>query len=528
MSTDTPKSGDSDAEIRAQVRREVTGLTYERLGSLIAAEENEPERSGHRAAVRMMELRRILNLVSQQPFAYADGYTPAGDPEERRQDHPASGGVRPPEQRGLYEILARCTDPEHPGASEITTMAAADSVEEAVAKVRRTKRGSLYGPEGLYRVVEVFEDTPSTSARRMEQARAQAAAEIGLAAAAAAGSYEPAPEADGPLDILADFFHRTVIHPWHLAHPGDPGDGSTPPYPSGTDYGRNLARLLLAHLHALDMPLGGATVHCGSTLPPHDAVAYGQELARIGHHQSVATAVRRSVFQALAGAGLSHEEADDTVSKIEAGAVAGAHTWISESIAPHLSAPCFADGWHAGVRDVASELLVIADTTATAYQGRAAAMRFPGPQQPDPPAPQEAPPEPVPMLDPVAVLAAAERFPYAVAAPDKRHWPDGADFLNIALSAVRPEERAGYIEHLKAFVEQHRARLEKVLRAYGPGSEPASHGRYALIGQPETLVILERMETAPFLLRSQWEQELETVFLDDLEFVWGPRIRLNR
>ncbi|WP_145503727.1 hypothetical protein [Streptomyces sp. CFMR 7] len=98
---------------------------------------------------------------------------------------------------------------------------------------------------------------------------------IGLAAAAVAGPYEPAPEADGLLDVLADFFHRTVVHPWHLAHPGDPGDGSTPPYPSGTDYGRNLARLLLAHLNALDVPLRGTTGHCGSTLPPHDADAYG-------------------------------------------------------------------------------------------------------------------------------------------------------------------------------------------------------------------------------------------------------------
>ncbi|MEV0040604.1 hypothetical protein [Streptomyces sp. NPDC050804] len=77
-------------------------------------------------------------------------------------------------------------------------------------------------------------------------------------------------------------------------------------------------------------------------------------------------------------------------------------------------------------------------------------------------------------------------------------------------------------------MQQHRARLEELLRAYGPGSKPASHGRYALIGQPETLVILERMEAVPMLLRGQWEKELEDVFLDDLKFAWGPRIRLSR
>ncbi|XXZ47564.1 hypothetical protein AAGT00_00965 (plasmid) [Streptomyces cavourensis] len=93
---------------------------------------------------------------------------------------------------------------------------------------------------------------------------------------------------------------------------------------------------------------------------------------------------------------------------------------------------------------------------------------------------------------------------------------------------VRPEEHAGYTERLEAFAVQHRERLEDLVRAYGPGSKPASHGRYALIGQPETLVILERMETAPFLLRGTWDGKEEDVFLDDLEFAWGPRIRLSR
>ncbi|MGW5498766.1 hypothetical protein [Streptomyces olivaceoviridis] len=93
---------------------------------------------------------------------------------------------------------------------------------------------------------------------------------------------------------------------------------------------------------------------------------------------------------------------------------------------------------------------------------------------------------------------------------------------------MRTEERQGYIERLEAFVQQHRARLEELLRAYGQGSRPASRGRYALIEQPETLVTLERMETNPFGLRSQWEKEMEDVLLDDLEYAWGPPIRLSR
>ncbi|MFE9368111.1 hypothetical protein ACFYNN_36340 [Streptomyces sp. NPDC006978] len=89
----------SDAEIRVEVRRGVTGLTQEQLGGLMAAAQGgaDPAGStdGHRTAVRMTELKRIRNLVTYQVF---DGYTPAGVPEEGGQGHPASGGVRPPEQ----------------------------------------------------------------------------------------------------------------------------------------------------------------------------------------------------------------------------------------------------------------------------------------------------------------------------------------------------------------------------------------------------------------------------------------------
>ncbi|MFD3874627.1 hypothetical protein [Streptomyces sp. NPDC058623] len=71
------------------------------------------------------------------------------------------------------------------------------------------------------------------------------------------------------------------------------------------------------------------------------------------------------------------------------------------------------------------------------------------------------------------VLAAANRFPWALAAPGTRHWPDG-EFLDVALSTVRAEEREGYIERLEAFVEQHRARLRELLRGWGRAAGPQS------------------------------------------------------
>ncbi len=78
----------------------------------------------------------------------------------------------------------------------------------------------------------------------------------------------------------------------------------------------------------------------------------------------------------------------------------------------------FEDGWRAGVRDVASRLLRIADTTATAQRSHAAsnALLHAHLQQPASPAPQEAPveepapaPAPVPALDAKDVRAAAAR-----------------------------------------------------------------------------------------------------------------------
>jgi hypothetical protein len=52
--------------------------------------------------------------------------------------------------------------------------------------------------------------------------------------------------------------------------------------------------------------------------------------------------------------------------------------------------------------------------------------------------------EPAVALDAMEVLA-AERFPWALAAQGTRLWPDGK-LLDVALSAVRAEERSGHIE----------------------------------------------------------------------------------
>jgi len=253
----------------------------------------------------------------------------------------------------------------------------------------------------------------------------------------------------------------------------------------------------------------------------HDA--YGEELARISQHQSDAVTARIRVFEVLAWAGVAPEQADELVSQLEAGAVAGAHTWVSESSAPHGTEQAVADGWFEGVRAVASDLLRIADTTA-AQRGRAEsnAQLLAHLRQPTPRAPQTEAPGPAPALDAEKILAAAQRCTWACTDPGHFLVPDASqEILTVALSAVREHERHGYVQRLEAFADRHRERLEEMLRAYGPGSAPAEHGRYALIGQPESLVLCERFESTPLLLDAVWDGELEDVLLDDLAFAWG-------
>jgi hypothetical protein len=81
-------------------------------------------------------------------------------------------------------------------------------------------------------------------------------------------------------------------------------------------------------------------------------------------------------------------------------------------------------------------------------------------------------------LDAGEALAAAKRFPRALAAPDESHWPNG-EFLDAALRAVRTAERERYIERLNARVEQHRTRLEEILHGCRPDIRPAEFSRYA-------------------------------------------------
>ncbi|WP_240634791.1 MULTISPECIES: hypothetical protein [Streptomyces] len=216
------------------------------------------------AAVRQNELKRIWNLMTRAGW---ETYSPESDPDvhrwhqaqQERQARESGVATEPgpgPEIR--YRIVAQRTDPAHPGAALLTNYAYGRSVEEALAKVREAleKPGGLYGDQGLYRVVEVVEESPDSALRQQEDARRRYLTTILENATATVRGREPdSPDAD-LVSLLDDFFTRAVtfpdphtngVHP--RPHQATFGWTSEQPYiEHASDPGRALALFLLAYL----------------------------------------------------------------------------------------------------------------------------------------------------------------------------------------------------------------------------------------------------------------------------------------
>ncbi|MFD7958876.1 hypothetical protein ACFV4X_36025 [Streptomyces ardesiacus] len=113
----------------------------------------------------------------------------------------AEGG----ERAGLirYRIVAQLTDPEHPGAVRLTNYAYGRSVEEALVTVRMAleKPGGLHGDQGLYRVVEVVEESPDSEVGRQEEARRRYLTSEGRPSREAEGGEAPADLVERVLEI---------------------------------------------------------------------------------------------------------------------------------------------------------------------------------------------------------------------------------------------------------------------------------------------------------------------------------------
>lgn len=95
---------------------------------------------------------------------------------------------------------------------------------------------------------------------------------------------------------------------------------------------------------------------------------------RVSQYQTAGTNARLKLFALLAAQGVPASEADDLVTALEAGAVAGAQSEVVGlgGRAPASSGAAFADGWEEGVTAVSEALTGIADRDWSRRGGRSA------------------------------------------------------------------------------------------------------------------------------------------------------------
>lgn len=78
-----------------------------------------------------------------------------------------------------------------------------------------------------------------------------------------------------------------------------------------------------------------------------------------------------------------------------------------------------------------------------------------------------------------------------------------------------------YASRLGRFAVLHHNKLARAYASYGPASAIGREGGYPLLGQPESVVVFERLDTAPEALRAAWDVALPAELLDEAAAVWG-------
>jgi hypothetical protein len=82
----------------------------------------------------------------------------------------------------------------------------------------------------------------------------------------------------------------------------------------------------------------------------------------------------------------------------------------------------------------------------------------------------------------------------------------GVRILQSIAGSIDPSERAHYAELLEAFVNAEHETLSSLFSDYGPHSAVSYVPSYFLFSQAESLIILERLNTRPFMLVSKWRE----------------------
>ncbi|WP_385879322.1 hypothetical protein [Streptomyces vulcanius] len=119
------------------------------------------------------------------------------------------------------------------------------------------------------------------------------------------------------------------------------------------------------------------------------------------------------------------------------------------------------------------------------------------------------------------VLAVCEQHYAAVTGTSSGQWDQGSsrEIVDTALRTVHLAEQETYPQAVDAYLHEHRARLERLWRRYGPGGMFA--GELALIDLPGSFVLCERIETTPLWLEGIWAKHgQEETALERLHNSW--------
>jgi len=127
----------------------------------------------------------------------------------------------------------------------------------------------------------------------------------------------------------------------------------------------------------------------------------------------------------------------------------------------------------------------------------------------------------LPGYEDAALLVALERLFYRLTAARSDQQFSIANIVGLRPAYDAADNRA-IVDHITPFVQTHWRKLENI---YGQQSQLQI--RSPLIFQPESLLIFERLETAPLRLQSVWKQTYALEYLQPLGLLWGTHVELS-
>ncbi|MEV6951047.1 hypothetical protein [Streptomyces sp. NPDC051183] len=220
---------------------------------------------------------------------------------------------------------------------------------------------------------------------------------------------------------------------------------------------------------------------------------------------------RTTLLQLLARTGVPSDDARQLIGLLEAGALALAHQELSGGgrRAPGDKGEAYEAGWLDGAGDLLEELGTVAERTLLRVVGADG---------------QQGPAGEHPRAGRMEVeRARVALMPlYLSFTADSDLDPEVTEeVLGAVLGTMSPRQRAGYAGRLAQFAAAHRARLERLFAAYGPGSAITVHGRYSLLHSATSIAVLERLIAVPQELREEWDAaELPPAWLDGMTTAW--------